>query len=213
MSTHDETMDRWRIIAATFPSGASRIHSKSLAPCHSSGPIGCCSVHWREGDLAAFAALNGDPEVMEHFAKPLDRAESDALVARIQAHFERHGFGFWAVEAPGEADLIGMVGLAIPPFTTHFTPCVEIGWRLAREHWGKGYATEAARAALRFGFETLGLEEIVAFTVPNNARSRAVMERLGMSRSAEDDFDHPSLPEGHPLRRHVLYRIGRPRRG
>jgi ribosomal-protein-alanine N-acetyltransferase len=161
---------------------------------------------WRESDLEPFAALNADPAVMAHFAKPLDRAESDAFVARFLAHFDRHGFGFWAVEAPDVAGLVGMVGLAIPSFETHFTPCVEIGWRLARAHWGKGYATEAAGAALQFGFEQLGIGEIVAFTVPDNVRSRAVMERIGMTRSADDDFDHPNLPEGHPLRRHVLYR-------
>jgi ribosomal-protein-alanine N-acetyltransferase len=164
---------------------------------------------WRDADREPFAALNADPVVMEHFAKPLDRAESDAFIARIQAHFAQHGFGFWAVEAPGIAPLIGLAGLARPVFEAPFTPCVEIGWRLAREHWGKGYATEAAHAAIRFGFEQLGLGEIVAFTVPGNLRSRAVMERIGMTRSAEDDFDHPSLPEGHRLRRHVLYRIRR----
>jgi RimJ/RimL family protein N-acetyltransferase len=164
---------------------------------------------WRESDLAPFAALNADPAVMEFMARPLDRAESDAFFARIMAHFDRHGFGFWAVEAPGAAGFVGLVGLAIPAFEAHFTPCVEVGWRLARDYWGNGYATEAARASLRYGFEQLGLREIVAFTVPANARSRAVMERAGMSRKAEDDFDHPALPEGHPLRRHVLYRIGR----
>jgi RimJ/RimL family protein N-acetyltransferase len=162
---------------------------------------------WRESDREPFAALNADPAVMEYFAKPLDRSESDAMVARIMDHFDSHGFGFWAVEARNVGDLIGMVGLAIPRFETHFTPCVEIGWRLAREHWGKGYATEAARAALRYGFERLGLGEIVAFTVPQNARSRAVMDKLGMTRSPADDFDHPSLPEEHPWRRHVLYRV------
>ncbi len=162
---------------------------------------------WRESDLEPFAALNADPTVMQHFAKPLDRSESDAMVARIMDHFDSHGFGFWAVEAPNVAELIGMVGLAIPRFETQFTPCVEIGWRLAREHWGKGYAMEAARASLHYGFERLGLGEIVAFTVPHNVRSRAVMERIGMTRSPADDFDHPSLPEGHPLRRHVLYRV------
>jgi ribosomal-protein-alanine N-acetyltransferase len=166
---------------------------------------------WREDDLAPFAALNADPAVMEHFAKPLERAESDAFVARIQAHFAREGFGFWAVEAPGIAPLVGMVGLARPAFEAHFTPCVEIGWRLARDYWGRGYATEAARAALGYGFEQLDLDEIVAFTATGNARSRAVMERIGMTRSAEDDFDHPALPEGHRLRRHVLYRIRRGR--
>jgi ribosomal-protein-alanine N-acetyltransferase len=164
---------------------------------------------WRDSDLEPFAALNGDPVVMEHFARPLDRAESDAFVERIRGHFAREGFGFWAVEAPGIAELVGMIGLSKPPFEAHFTPCVEIGWRLAREHWGKGYAGEAARASLRFGFEELGLDEIVAFTVPANFRSRNVMERIGMTRSAHDDFDHPSLPDGHRLRRHVLYRIRR----
>jgi RimJ/RimL family protein N-acetyltransferase len=164
---------------------------------------------WRESDLEPFAALNADPEVMEHFLKPLDRSESDGMVARIMDHFDSHGFGFWAVEAPNVAELIGLVGLAIPRFTAHFTPCVEIGWRLAREYWGRGYATEAARASLRYGFERLGLEKIVAFTVPQNVRSRAVMERIGMTMSPADDFDHPSLPEGHRQRRHVLYRTRR----
>lgn len=164
---------------------------------------------WREADLAPFAALNADPAVMQFMARPLDRTESDAMVARIRAHFDRHGFGFWAVEAPDVAPLVGLVGLAIPAFEAPFTPCVEIGWRLARPYWGRGYAVEAARASLRHGFEQLGLDEIVAFTVPANVRSRAVMERIGMTRSPEDDFDHPALPEGHPLRRHVLYRIGR----
>jgi RimJ/RimL family protein N-acetyltransferase len=161
---------------------------------------------WRDEDLPAFAALNADPKVMEFFPKPLDRAESDALAARIRDHFARRGFGLWAVEVPGIADFIGFVGLAVPGFEAHFTPCVEVGWRLAREHWGRGCATEAARAALEFGFLRLGLDEIVSYTVPANRRSRGVMERLGMTRAPADDFDHPLLPEGHPLRRHVLYR-------
>jgi RimJ/RimL family protein N-acetyltransferase len=152
-------------------------------------------------------ALNADPAVMEHFPKPLDRAESDAFVARIRAHFDREGFVFWAVEAPGVAELVGLVGLARPAFDAHFTPCIEIGWRLARNYWGRGYASEAAKASIRYGFERLGLAEIVSFTAVGNARSRAVVERIGLSRSAEDDFDHPALPEGHPLRRHVLYRV------
>ena len=164
---------------------------------------------WREEDLAPFAALNADPQVMEFFPKALTRAESDAVAGRIREHFARHGFGFWAVEAPGVADLVGFVGLAVPSFEAHFTPCVEMGWRLAREHWGRGYATEAAMAALAFGFETLALKEIVAFTVPANIASRRVMGRLGMRRSPADDFEHPALPEGHPLRAHVLYRLRR----
>lgn len=144
---------------------------------------------------------------MEYFPARLSRAESDALADWIEAHFTKHGFGLWAVEVPGDAPFIGYVGLAVPSFQAHFTPCVEIGWRLARERWGKGYATEGARAVLAFGFDELKLDEIVSFTTAGNVRSRRVMERISMSRSAADDFDHPGLPEGHPLRRHVLYRI------
>ena len=162
---------------------------------------------WRDEDLPAFAGLNADPRVMEHLPKMLAREESDALAGGIRANFDRYGFGLWAVEAPGVADFIGFVGLAVPRFETHFTPCVEIGWRLAYEHWGRGYATEAARAAVEFGFESVGLNEIVSFTVPQNLRSRAVMERLGMTRCEADDFDHPAFLGEHRLRRHVLYRL------
>jgi RimJ/RimL family protein N-acetyltransferase len=164
---------------------------------------------WREADRAPFAALNADPAVMAFFPGTLDRAESDALAARIAGDLERRGFGFWAVEAPGRAGFIGFVGLSIPSFEAPFTPCVEIAWRLAREHWGLGYATEAARAALAFGFGDLGLAEIVSFTAAANRPSRRVMERLGMQRSPSDDFAHPLLPEGHRLRGHVLYRLRR----
>lgn len=164
---------------------------------------------WRPEDLLPYAAMNADPRVREHFPKVLTAAESDHEAARIAAHFHEHGFGFWAVEVIGVADFIGFVGLAHPRFEAHFTPCVEIGWRLACEHWGRGYATEGAHAALDYAFRGLGLEEIVAFTVPANWRSRRVMEHLGMRRSGVDDFDHPRLPAGHPLRRHVLYRVGR----
>ncbi len=166
---------------------------------------------WRDDDLPAFAALNADPAVMQFLPGRLDRAGSDAMVDRIRAAWVEHGFGVWAVEAPGVAPLVGCVGLAVPRFQAAFTPCVEILWRLSSAHWGRGYATEAARAALAFGFGTLGLPEIVSFTVPANRPSRAVIERLGMqTRSPADDFDHPGLPEGHPLRRHVLYRLSRP---
>jgi RimJ/RimL family protein N-acetyltransferase len=164
---------------------------------------------WREEDLAPFAALNADPQVMEFFPKVLTRAESDVVAGRIRDHFARHGFGLWAVEAPGVVDFMGFVGLAVPSFEAHFTPCVEIGWRLAREHWGHGYATEAATAALAFGFGDRALEEIVAFTVPANIPSRRVMGRLGMRRLPADDFEHPAIAEGHPLRSHVLYRLRR----
>jgi len=162
---------------------------------------------WRLSDRDAFAALNADPQVMEHFPTVLSREESDVLVASIDAHFEQHGYGLWAAEIRGVAPFAGFVGLSVPQFEAHFTPCVEIGWRLASELWGRGYATEGARAVLSFGFDTLGLDEIVSFTVPGNLRSRRVMERIGMVHNPADDFDHPRLPERHPLRRHVLYRI------
>ena len=162
---------------------------------------------WLPADREPFAALNADPEVAEFLPAALTGGASDALAARIQAHFEAHGFGLWAVEAPGVAPFLGFTGLSIPGFQAPFTPCVEIGWRLAARFWGRGYATEAARAALAFGFESLRLPEIVSFTVPGNLRSQRVMEKIGMRRDPDDDFDHPALPEGHPLRRHVLYRV------
>src|SRR5262245_4544820 len=166
---------------------------------------------WRDADLPAFAAMNADPRVMEFFPRLMNRDESDARAAQIRDHFVRHGFRLWAVEVLGLAEFIGFVGLSVPQFEAHFTPCVEIGWRLAYDHWGHGYATEAARAVLEIGFRRLGLEEIVSFTVPANRRSRAVMERIGMTRSPSDDFDHPILSDNHPLRRHVLYRTTCPR--
>lgn len=164
---------------------------------------------WRDDDLPAYAALNADPEVMAHFPTRLDRAASDASAARIRAHHAQHGWGLWAVEVAGEAPFIGFVGLQQVPFEAPFTPAVEIGWRLARAQWGRGFAAEAARAALGFGFERLALPEIVSFTVPANTRSSAVMERLGMTRDPAGDFEHPRLPAGHALRRHVLYRLAR----
>lgn len=166
---------------------------------------------WRSDDRHPFAALNADPIAMEHFPSTLSRSESEALANRIEVHFAQHGFGLWAVEIAEVTAFAGFIGLSVPAFRAHFTPCVEIGWRLARGHWGKGYATEGARAALRFGFERMGLAEIVSFTVPGNVPSRRVMERIGMSHSPADDFDHPAMPDGHPLRRHVLYRLKRER--
>jgi RimJ/RimL family protein N-acetyltransferase len=163
---------------------------------------------WREEDLAPFAALNGDPRVTE-FLGAITREASDEMAERIEAAIEARGFGFWAAEVPGVAPFIGFVGLSVPRIEAHFTPCVEIGWRLAAEHWGHGYATEGAQAALAFGFEDLDLDEIVAFTVTGNRRSRRVMEKLGMTYDPRDDFDYPSFPEGHPLRPHVLYRLPR----
>ena len=172
----------------------------------SSGRI--CLRRWRDEDRDAFAAMNSDARVMAFFRSPLSRVESDAMVDRIEEHFEKHDFGLWAIEVPGVAPFIGFAGLAIARFSARFTPCVEVGWRLAFEHWGHGFATEAAQLALGFGFGTLALPEIVSFTSATNQRSRPVMERLGMRREPADDFDHPALPEGHPLRRHVLYRLG-----
>jgi RimJ/RimL family protein N-acetyltransferase len=164
---------------------------------------------WLPADSAPFAALNADPQVMEHFPATLSRVESDARVSIIESHFEKYGFGLWAVEIIDVAPFAGFIGLTVPNFEAHFTPCVEIGWRLAAAHWGQGYATEGARAVLAFGFEELGLDEIVSFTVPANLRSRRVMEKIGMVHDPEDDFDHPNLRQGDPLRRHVLYRVAR----
>jgi RimJ/RimL family protein N-acetyltransferase len=146
---------------------------------------------------------------MRHFPAVLTRAESDAWALGAQALIAARGWGLWAVEVDRGAPFIGFVGLAQPRFDAHFTPAVEVGWRLAREHWGSGYATEAARAAISFAFDELGLDEIVSFTPVANDRSRRVMERLGMTHDPADDFDHPRLAHGDPLRRHVLYRLRR----
>jgi RimJ/RimL family protein N-acetyltransferase len=156
--------------------------------------------------------MNADPVVMEHFPSLLDRQESDALVERIEASIDARGFGFWAVEVRDGPPFIGFVGLSVPRMDAHFMPAVEVGWRLAAEHWGRGYATEAARAAVEFGFGELELDQIVAFTIPANLRSRRVMERLGMTHDPADDFDDVRLPEGHPMRRLVLYRLDAPGR-
>lgn len=162
---------------------------------------------WRDEDQEPFAAMNSDARVMEFFPRRLSRIESDTMINCIEEHFNERGFGLWAVEVPDVEPFIGFAGFAVPRFSAHFTPCVEIGWRLAFEYWGHGYATEAARVALAYGFGTLGLSEILSFTSATNHRSRAVMKRLGMCRDPADDFDHPTLPVGHPLRRHVLYRL------
>lgn len=162
---------------------------------------------WHPEDLEPFAALNADPEVMEHFPSTLSREETAAAVGRIEKHFESRGFGPWAIELPHQAPFIGYVGLAVPAFEAFFMPCVEILWRLARPWWGQGLATEGARAVLEYGFEGLGLPEIVSFTVPGNVRSRRVMEKLGMRYAG--DFEHPHIEPGHPLRCHVLYRLTR----
>ncbi len=164
---------------------------------------------WRESDREPFAAMNADQRVMEFFPKQLSTDESHAYVSRIGQHFDEHGFGLWAVEVKNVAPFVGFIGLAIPQFPAHFTPCVEIGWRLAAEHWGCGYAAEGALSVLEFAFSSLRLEEVVAMTAARNQRSQRVMEKIGMTHSADDDFDHPLLPGDHELSRHVLYRIQR----
>jgi RimJ/RimL family protein N-acetyltransferase len=164
---------------------------------------------WRPKDRAPFAQMNRDPLVMEHFPALLSEDRSNHLVDRIEAHFAEHGFGLWAAELRNGAEFIGYIGLAIPRFQAAFTPCVEIGWRLASAHWGQGLAIEGARAVVQHAFQALALREIVSFTVPANLRSRRVMEKLLMTHDPRDDFDHPQLPEGYPLRRHVLYRLKR----
>lgn len=156
--------------------------------------------------MPAFLAMHADPEVMAYFAQTFDALETRDFVDRMLAHRARHGFGMWTVARQSDGEAVGMVGLLVPTFQARFTPCVEISWRLARAHWGKGYALEAAAATLAFGFDELGLDAIVAFTVPANQRSWRLMEQLWMRRDPKDDFDHPNLPAGHPLRRHVLYR-------
>jgi RimJ/RimL family protein N-acetyltransferase len=171
---------------------------------------------WIRADREPFARLNADPRVMEFFPSILDRAASDAMLDRMQTKIAERGWGFWAVESKQDKQFIGFVGLQIPKADFPFSPCVEIGWRLAFEYWGKGYATEAAKAALKVGFvggafpsgNRLELPEIVSFTAINNHRSSAVMERLGMNREAET-FEHPSLPVGHPHREYCLYRLSR----
>jgi ribosomal-protein-alanine N-acetyltransferase len=164
---------------------------------------------WTDADLEPFAAMNADPIVMQHMQGPMSDEASDAFANRIEAHWDEHGWGLWAVEVPGVASFIGYVGLWPADYVA--PGMVEVGWRLATSHWGNGYATEAARASLRFGFEDVGLEEIVSFTVPQNIRSRRVMERIGLLRDSARDFDHPRVdPVAYPhLVAHVMYRLTR----
>jgi len=166
---------------------------------------------WRASDLAPFAGMNADPRVMEFFPARLDRAASDALAGRIEAKIAERGWGLWAAERRDTSEFIGFIGLQPPIAQLPCSPCVEIGWRLAQPYWGKGFASEGARGALRFGYEKLGLDEIVSFTVPTNKRSRAVMERLGMAEDKAGSFEHPSIAPGNPLRLHCLYRLSRKR--
>lgn len=168
---------------------------------------------WRTADGAAFAAINADAETMRFFPERLTRAQSDGMISRIQDHFAAHGYGFGAVERRSDGALLGMVGLKQVLPELPCAPAVEVGWRLGRAYWGQGYATEAARGWIDWGFATLGLEEIVAFVAPENRASQAVMARLGMTRDPGRDFEHVALPEGHPLRPHWLFALPRPGAG
>ena len=162
---------------------------------------------WQASDAEPFAAMLADPEVMQYFPATLDRSQSDALMARLQQRISESGYGFWAAERRDTGAFIGFVGLNVPDYPLPFAPCVEIGWRLARSAWSQGLASEAARAALRYGFDMLQLPEIVSFTSEHNLRSQAVMQRLGMRRDVHGDFLHPKLTSDHWLARHVLYRL------
>jgi RimJ/RimL family protein N-acetyltransferase len=165
---------------------------------------------WRHTDIDVFASLNADPRVMEHFVKPLTQEESRTMLDVIQLRMKRDGFGLWALELKESGECIGFTGLNRPGIELPFSPRVEIGWRIAHAHWGRGYATEAARAALGLGFDVHGLREIVAFTTPGNLRSSQVMEKLGVKRDLKGDFVHPGVPDGHPLKPHLLYRLSTP---
>jgi ribosomal-protein-alanine N-acetyltransferase len=162
---------------------------------------------WRDEDVEAWVAINSDPRVTEFFPKSYTREVSEASAAAIRAQLQRDGFGWWALEVRGGPAFIGSIALQAVPFEAPFTPANEIGWRLASQAWGKGYATEGARAALDFAFNELKWPEVLAFTAASNLRSQRVMDRLGMTHDPRDDFDHPRVEEGHPLRRHLLYRV------
>ena len=166
---------------------------------------------WQQADRQPFAEMNADELVMEYFPKPLTSSESDGLVDHIERHFKQHQFGLWAAEVKETRTFAGFIGLQVPGFEAHFTPCVEIGWRLAYPFWGQGFAPEGARAVLDFAFNVAQLDEVVSMTTVENQRSRRVMEKLGMTHTTSEDFEHPSLPEGHPLRPHVLYRLSKKR--
>jgi RimJ/RimL family protein N-acetyltransferase len=164
---------------------------------------------WIEADREPFALMGADPRVMEFLGETVSREQSDEMAERIEAHFQAHGFGLCAAELAESGEFIGFIGLAVPTFDAAFTPCVEIGWRLAAEYWGAGLATEGAREIVRYAFEELRLLELVSFTAIRNERSRRVMAKLGMTHDATENFDHPKVTAGNPLRRHVLYRLTR----
>lgn len=161
---------------------------------------------WHDEDKPLFAKMNADPDVMKYFPAVLTVEESNVLAEKIETLIAKNGWGFWAVEIISTGEFIGFVGLNQPTYEVPVSSCVEIGWRLAKEYWGNGYATEAANACLDFAFQNLVLEDVYSFTAVSNKRSRAVMERLHMT-NTETNFEHPLVPENHPLREHVLYKI------
>lgn len=163
--------------------------------------------HWRDADLEPFAELNQDPAVMEFFPKKLSTTETKEMMDRISGLMKESEFGLWAVELKNSGEFLGFIGMMVPTFKAHFTPCVEIGWRLKKSAWGRGYASEGAKRVLQYAFEELKMSEVVSLTCVLNQRSWKVMERIGMTRSPVDDFEHPRLAEGHWLRQHVLYRM------
>jgi RimJ/RimL family protein N-acetyltransferase len=165
---------------------------------------------WKDDDADEYYRINQDQQVIEFLLGPLSMEEVKKFIFSMNQQFNELGFTLWAAEEKESGKLIGFIGLNPPKWESHFTPCVEIGWRLGSEYWGKGYATEGAKAVLRYGFETMGLKEIVSFTVPANLRSIRVMEKIGMKRDLSDDFAHPKLPLEHQLSKHVLYKIQRP---
>lgn len=164
---------------------------------------------WQEEDRDPLARLNSNPQVMEFLLNPLSYEESAARLEVYNQHIQEHGWGLWAVSAPSVSDFIGWIGLWPVGFNAHFTPAIEVGWRLLPEFWGQGYATEGARASLQYGFRVLKLNEIVSITVPANVRSRHVMRKIGMQHDPKDDFDYPKIPEEHPLKKHILCRLKR----
>jgi RimJ/RimL family protein N-acetyltransferase len=162
---------------------------------------------WKPSDLEPFAKMNADPVVMEHFLATSTLEQTKAFIEGIKDSFDTRGYGLFATELKETGAFIGFVGLWPARFETNFTPCVEVGYRLAKEYWGKGYAPEAARQVLKFGFEVIKFEEIFSWTATTNTNSMRVMEKIGLQRDLDNDFDYPSIPEGHRLRRHVLYRL------
>lgn len=166
---------------------------------------------WEDADFEPMCRINQDPEVMRYFPDLQDRVETKQFIHKVNAHFDQYGYGLYATQLKETGEFIGFIGLLNVIFIAHFTPAVEIGWRLALAHWGRGYATEGAKAVLDYAFNTLAIPEIVSFTTVENQRSRRVMEKIGLKHDPADDFDHPNLTTDSPLLRHVLYRLGNPK--